>query len=236
MSNYVMREFRIGEPVFGDQARDAAAKMLDLVGVPTEHRDNLLHYQDGRPRQGFSPVKFLGRKDGFALLGYGPGMAYVDEVAPALAGAWAIHKKRHILQERKEGLCTINPLPFRLQRKLQRVVIQKKQEHLVRFNTDAADQLYRVVFNSLRRQCEFLGLTMPDLDLEITGYHDLTPAKHSSDRFFLKRGDIDAAMNVALKGPWTFGYLSAHGHGHHNADLFAAEMLGKSMEAAHVAQ
>lgn len=234
MVNYVIREFCVGEPVFGDCAREAAAKLLDLAGAPLADRDNLLHYHEGSPRQGFSPVKFLGRKDGFALLGYGPGMAIVDEVAPALAGAWAVHKRRHVLQHRREGECLIAPLPFRLQHRLPRVVIQKKPEHLDRFKADPADHLRRIVVNGVQRQCEFLGIATPSLDVEILEWELLKPAKHSSGKFHVARCDISAAINVVFRGPWSFGYLTSHGYGHFNADLAAAAALGKRMETAYV--
>lgn len=231
-SHYVLRSFNLNTPLYGDQARAATADLLDLIGEPAHA---LMHYDEGgRNLPGFSPVKFLGRRNGFALLGLGnEGQEMVDAIAGPLARAWSAKLGRHVLQERSHGSCLLIPRPFQLQYTVPRTVVQHKPKHLQSMRNDPAKHLAALVDRNIKAQAEYLHIAVPEhLNIVVQDFRERKPEALKHGGAYLMRGDITFSANVQLGGWWSFGYLTARGFGQLNSDLAQAQSLTRRFEKA----
>lgn len=227
-------EFRMGQPLFADDARRITAKLVDLAGLDKEKVGLLLHYQDGTPRSGFCPVKFHGTRSGFAIIAVGESaIQALDAVAGPIASAWAVHTMQPVTQDRRAGTCALSPIKFQLQYEVPRICVQKKPHHLEAFTTDPAEHLRRLITKGIRMQSAFVGIDAPeDLAVEVVSWEAGKPARlgHGNAAFATAR-KVTFRLNARLSGWWSLGHLTAKGYGMLNADLAAA----LRMEARHAA-
>lgn len=226
--NYTLRSFDLGQACFGDEARAQTAKLLSLAGVADAHR--LMHYQaDGRTAHGFSPVKFLGRKNGFALIGYGEeGMALVEQFAPLVASAWACRLSRPITQHVQQGRCDVRPLPYMLASGVRRLIVQKNTWQAEALKADARAYLTRLIEKSFQRQADCMGLTLPEgLTFDVLNFADTGAHKYAGGKAAAAIYEVTFTANAAFDGIWSLGLLTSHGFGLYQPALERAAALGR---------
>ncbi|WP_262287567.1 hypothetical protein [Pseudomonas aeruginosa] len=227
--------FRTGAPIFPDVARATTAKLLDGV-LPQDRVRPLMHYTETTAAPGFSPVKFIGAKNGFGVLAYGPAaQATLDELANAIAICWSAKLGAPVIQDSSSGTFEAKPLPYFVDLTIPRIVIQKKPRHQAAIQADMARHLSRLILNSITSQCAFAGIALP-LQLQVQPIHweSGSPARlgHGGAALAALR-NLQFRANVKLDGWWSLGYITAKGYGNLNCTAAAARVPRKQETSAH---
>jgi hypothetical protein len=229
-----LREFVLNMPFHGDEARAATAKLLDLGEVPGVAE--LMHYDDkGVAREGFSAVKFLGRKTGFAILGHGArGEALVDAFSAPIARAWACRTGRAVLQRASRGETALALLPFERKVTFRHVIVQKKRAHQAAFAQDPEGFALRLISRGIATQAQFLGLEFPEQGFKgvVTGINRRGAVVFAGlGGAALTLCDVELTSNLALAGMWSVGYLTSYGFGFHQAELEVSRASAQRLAA-----
>jgi len=214
--------FRTGHPINGDEARAWAAVAMD--GVQPGLVAHVMNYRPGstQTRTDFPLVQFFGGAEGFGLLGFADdGMAAVDDVTLLLHKA--LSRQGGIVQIETATLSnSIETRPYAMRYRVPRMVVQKKSIHLDWLSDPVKGKAHieRLFLDSLRRQAEAMGLTIPDsATVEFMGAKGTLAAKPKQDLklglLTLKQAEFD--LNLRLGGIWTVGYQLGKGYGHFNA-------------------
>lgn len=217
---------RFGESIYPDQARAATASLLE--NIQPSLLSALMHYSEG-PRtgriakSGFSPVHFAFLKEGFSLIGFGDlGKMILQDITPLLARAWSEKLKRPVRIETLEIESGLEMRPYTIEYTVPRLVIQKKLRHLdvLRSETSGRAHIEGLIKRSIKRQCEFLGMAVPDnLDVTYLGCDGEFGANLGHGGAYLMGHKYATfKVNAALTGLWSIGYIPSKGYGLLNAN------------------
>lgn len=208
---------RLGEKVYPDDARAGTAKILnnrcpELVASMTNYDAS------GKTITGFPAVHFAPCRDGFSVIGYGPtGIEALTKAMPFLVMGWSDHLKRPVQISHRQVTCEAESIPYQVQYRVGRLVIQKKAGHLVALENQETGKphIERLILSSIHRQAEAMGIPLPrNLAVEFLG---------SEGEFRAKNGKHPVAhlgmhgalfgINARLQGLWSAGYLMTRGYG-----------------------
>lgn len=233
--------FDLGKPLFPDEARAAAAALLDgfQPGLVRAMMNYEIHEGRQRTITGFPPVHFQGAANGFSLLGFGDdGESLVNDLAPALVQAFSQAAKRIVRAETKTIELALEKSRFPFTYRVPKIVVQKKAEHLSRMKSPEAGKahLEDLFLRSIMRQAEYAGLHVPSTtkvtfvgaEGEFAAKNGKSPVAHLG----LKGARFE--VNLRLDGIWTVGYLLSKGYGSFNADLQKMVGTGSLKEAEYV--
>lgn len=230
--------FDLGKQLFPDEARAAAAALLD--GFQPGLVRALMNYEihEGRQRTitGFPPVHFQGATNGFGLLGFGEdGEALVRELTPALVQAFSQAAKRIVRAETKTIVLGLEASRFPYTYRVPKMVVQKKAEHLSRMKSPEAGKVHLegLFLRSIMRQAEYAGLHVPSTTKVrfIGAAGDFTAKNGKSPVAHLGIKGAQFEVNLKLDGIWSVGYLLSKGYGTFNADLQKMVGTGSLQEA-----
>jgi hypothetical protein len=232
--HYRIHLFDVGQPYAGDTARGLTARLMDNRHADQTAVQRLLHYANEKPLPGFAPVKFLGAKQGFRLLGFGDeGIELVRGLAPELALAWSEHAQRPVRQRASQGICALEKKPCEIQFHVRKLVVHKRHTQFARFEADPYGQVAGVISRSLERQLTVLGLPAEVPAVRVLDLQGAFAAKlgHGTAAFQGVR-QVTFALPARLTGFWSLGYLSSNGYGLCDANLGNAELVAQKIEEA----
>ncbi|ENP0619772.1 hypothetical protein JTL48_27460 [Pseudomonas aeruginosa] len=226
--------FRTRNPIFPDVARATTAKLLDGMLAPEQVRP-LMHYGETTASPGFSPIKFIGAKNGFGVLAYGTAAREtLDELANMIAICWSAKLGVPVIQDSSSGYFEATALPYFVDLTIPRIVIQKKPRHQAAIQADMTGHISRLILSSISSQCEFAGLTPPpQLQIQPMHWEHSPPARlgHGGAALATLR-NLQLRANIKLAGWWSLGYITGKGYGNLNCTAAAARALGKQETSA----
>jgi len=228
--------FRLGSPVFPDEARAQSAKLLEAK-CPSLTSAMMNYADSGSTITDFPPVLFGRLHDGFRLIGIADaGAAILRDITPHMAEAWSLGGKRAVQLSYAQTECAAEWLPYKVRYVVPRLVVQKKAGHLKHLADPSAGQAHieRVIRDSMKRQANAMGVKLPDnLDISFVGCAGEFAAKNGRHPVaFLGLREATFEANVRLQGIWALGYLISKGYGHLDANLSRVLHAGQE-EATH---
>lgn len=224
-SKYVRNAFNLGQEMFGDQARAETARLLDLSMVDQEAVSQLMNYkhETGKPirtaESRFPAVRFVGSRDGFALIGLGDeGVDLVNKLSLPIASSWSIRLGRAVLQSVSSGDVEARLLPYSLRYSIKRMVIQKRKSQETSINSDPVSHIEKMIKAKILSQAEFFGENIEALSeglrIHVQETKSLSPVRLSSHcGGFVASSSVVFDANIKLDGPWFAGYFNARGYG-----------------------
>lgn len=221
--NWACVALNTGHPMDGHDARRA---------VTSGRRELAHHIADGPkvgdPAEGPAPVRFLGRRNGFAMIGFGDaGIQLVHQHAPEIGREWSARHGTPVSFNCSSGTCTASALPYLRRYRIDRCVVQKKNHHRGDDGGVPVDHVERLIQRGLITHAALLGIDIPELTgLRVLGKQRVTaiPLGHGGVALETWCG-LEFEAPVALYGWWAAGYLQSRGHGHFNADMQRSERL-----------
>lgn len=218
-----------GELIHGDDAKAMVGQLLGNMPELAElHR--ALHHRtaDGKTIGTASPVKFLGRRTGFALLGFGEtGQDLIEAAAPHIIRAWAARDGLAIRAQRSQHNTSWAYKPWPITYQAPNLVIQKRERDRPKIDNCLTGHVEALIARHLAAHAAILGLpSMPGLQVQLLEHAGMSGhlLKTGAKLAVLKRPVI--TINAKLTGYWPMGYLTAHGKGVMHADAAMAAMLG----------